>query len=606
MKKSLYEKSTGQDIPNKLEGKVTQDDILEKVKECYENLYNSAPSSESMNAIKGDISKSLRENILLSEAEVDKITPEIVKAAAANMKPFKSDVSGSYTSDVFLHGPDVMFNHLALIFKSFLIHGTISKEVLCCAFLPLYKGGLKNPEKFDSYRAIAGSSQLLKLFEYVILLLWGDRLTSDSLQFGFKKGVGTTQCSWLVMEVANYFIQRGEQVTACFLDCSKAFDKCYYDKLFSKMQAKNIPAIVIRALIFAYEEQKGWVRLCGQDSDQFKIANGTRQGSVLSPHLFSACYLDDLIAKLRKMDLGCHIAGLWFGVCAYADDLVLLCNNRDILQRMVTVCQDYGAEHNLVFSTDPDPRKSKTKCVLFTAHSIKSYPVKVVLDNKDLPWVDRVEHLGHILQQNGSMEADGSRARASFMSHANDIRDNLYFATPEQRVKAIQLYCCDGYGTMLWNFRSDYAESFFKAWNIQIRNSWKVSYMTHTYLVEDYFASGYLSLRNQIYSRYAKFVQKLSVSPSNEIRFLYKVLLSDPRSNIQKNVWFLNNLTSVDICKTSTYEVKQLLPVNITPVEDKWRLGLLTVFFNARKYKNYQLPNFNSQLEMFIESLCTT
>ena len=127
--------------------------------------------------------------------------------------------------------------------------------------------------------------------------------------------------------------------------------------------------------------------------------------------------------------------------------------------------------------------------------------MKVVLDNKDLPWVDRVEHLGHILQQNGSMEADGSRARASFMSHANDIRDNLYFATPEQRVKAIQLYCCDGYGTMLWNFRSDYAESFFKAWNIQIRNSWKVSYMTHTYLVEDYFASGYLSLRNQIYSR---------------------------------------------------------------------------------------------------------
>ena len=75
------------------------------------------------------------------------------------------------------------------------------------------------------------------------------------------------------------------------------------------MQAKNIPAIVIRALIFAYEEQKGWVRLCGQDSDQFKIANGTRQGSVLSPHLFSACYLDDLIAKLRKMDLGCQIAG---------------------------------------------------------------------------------------------------------------------------------------------------------------------------------------------------------------------------------------------------------------------------------------------------------
>ena len=80
MKKSLYEKSTGQDIPNKLEGKVTQDDILEKIKECCENLYNSAPSNESMNVIKGDISKSLRENILLSEAVVDMNTPETVKS----------------------------------------------------------------------------------------------------------------------------------------------------------------------------------------------------------------------------------------------------------------------------------------------------------------------------------------------------------------------------------------------------------------------------------------------------------------------------------------------------------------------------------------------
>ena len=399
--------------------------------------------------VKDDIYSCISDNVTLAVAEVEKITPNIVKAAAANMKPHKTDVSESFTSDVFLHGPDILFEHLTAIFKSFLTHGTISNEVLCCAFLPLYKGGVKNPEKFDSYRAIAGSSQILKLFEYVILILWGDRLTSDSLQFGFKKGVGTTECSWLVSEVANYFIQRGKNVTACFLDASKAFDKCYFDKLFLKMKAKNIPSIVIRSLIYAYEEQKGWVRLCGKDSEQFRIANGTRQGSVLSPHLFSACYLDELITNLRKLDIGCHIAGVWFGACAYADDIVLLSNNRDTLQKMVNVCQQYGADHNLTFSTDPDPKKSKTKCVLFTSENRKSYPVNISLDGKQLPWVDRIEHLGHILQQNGSMEADASRARASFMAKANDIRDNLYFASPEQRVQAIQLYCCDAYGSNL-------------------------------------------------------------------------------------------------------------------------------------------------------------
>ena len=118
-----------------------------------------------------------------------------------------------------------------------------------------FKGGLKNPATFDSYRAIAGGSQILKLFGYVILLIWGDNLDNDSLQFGFKAGVSTSQCTWLVNEVTNYYMRRGTAVTACLLDCSKAFDKCKFDVLFDKLVEKGLPAVAIRALIFIYEEQ---------------------------------------------------------------------------------------------------------------------------------------------------------------------------------------------------------------------------------------------------------------------------------------------------------------------------------------------------------------
>ena len=122
------------------------------------------------------------------------------------MKPGKTDVTGSFTSDVLLHGPDALFDNLAGIFRSFLIHGDVTLELLSCAFLPIFKGGLKNPNSSDSYRAIAGSSQILKLLDNVIILLWGDLLASDTLQFGFKKGTSTTQCSWLVMETAAYYL----------------------------------------------------------------------------------------------------------------------------------------------------------------------------------------------------------------------------------------------------------------------------------------------------------------------------------------------------------------------------------------------------------------
>ena len=98
----------------------------------------------------------------------------------------------------------------------------------------------------------------------------------------------------------------------------------------------------MRVLIYAYEEQKGWVRLADKNSEAFSIRNATRQGSVLSPYLFSSCYLDDLLVKLRGLRIGCHVAGMWMGATAYADDLALLAPDRATLQMMVSICEEYG------------------------------------------------------------------------------------------------------------------------------------------------------------------------------------------------------------------------------------------------------------------------
>ena len=75
--------------------------------------------------------------------EVAKVTGSKVKEACGKMKPGKADVTGSYSSDVFLNAPDSLFELLAAIFRSYLIHGTVTHQILSCAFLPLFKGGLK-------------------------------------------------------------------------------------------------------------------------------------------------------------------------------------------------------------------------------------------------------------------------------------------------------------------------------------------------------------------------------------------------------------------------------------------------------------------------------
>ena len=215
----------------------------------------------------------------------------------------------------------------------------MTASLLACSFLPLLKSALKDPADIGSYRAIAGSNLLLKLFEKVILLVWGHLLSSDSLQFGFKRKTSTTQCSWLVTEVVQYYLRHGSHPLVTLLDCSKAFDTCRFITLFTKLLEKGVPAIVVQVMMHIYEDQYAWVSWGSAKSDLFTITNGTRQGSVASPMLW-AIYCDPLIQELRDLGVGAHVGGIFMGVVMYADDLLLIAPTKGGMQQMLDVCED--------------------------------------------------------------------------------------------------------------------------------------------------------------------------------------------------------------------------------------------------------------------------
>ena len=95
-----------------------------------------------------------------------------------------------------------------------------------------------------------------------MLLLWGHLLASDTLAGD---------------EGSQSLPENGTPIIATLSDCSMAFDKCLFDLLFGKMLGR-IPAIVLRVLIFVYEEQIAWVKWVNARSRQFTISTGTRQG----------------------------------------------------------------------------------------------------------------------------------------------------------------------------------------------------------------------------------------------------------------------------------------------------------------------------------------
>ena len=107
------------------------------------------------------------------------------------------------------------------------------------------------------------------------------------------------------------------------------------------------------------------VKWNGAESNKFSVSNGVRQGAISSAILFSV-YIEDLIKLLKKSRLGCAIDDVYFGVFVYADDILLLSASRMGLQAMVNICDKYTADRNLKFGTNPNPKKSKTKCIAFS------------------------------------------------------------------------------------------------------------------------------------------------------------------------------------------------------------------------------------------------
>ena len=115
------------DLPETVAGANGEVEVCHKFKEVYCGLYNSADTSDEMVDIKEEVKAKTNQE---SVAEVNKITGEAVKTAVTMMKRGKCDVSGSYTTNALKNAPDIVYEHLASVYRSWLAHGTVSRPLL--------------------------------------------------------------------------------------------------------------------------------------------------------------------------------------------------------------------------------------------------------------------------------------------------------------------------------------------------------------------------------------------------------------------------------------------------------------------------------------------
>ena len=204
------------DVVNSIDGEA--ENVENHFANIYENLYTSVDDRADVL----EISKKLEHQInILSLNDVARVTPEVIKDAIKKLNAGKSDPSFCFSSDSFKAAPAILTENISNLFKIFLIHGHVSSVLLLATLLPLIKDKLGDHCSSKNYRSIAISSLFLKIFDWVVLLLYGFNLQLDDLQFGYQEGVSGTMCTWLALQTISHFLSNGSELFSCVMDMKK-------------------------------------------------------------------------------------------------------------------------------------------------------------------------------------------------------------------------------------------------------------------------------------------------------------------------------------------------------------------------------------------------
>ena len=121
--------------------------------------------------------------------EVARVTPSIVKEATSKLKSGKSDPVYSFSSDCIKVESEKLAELLSIIIQCYLIHGHVTRFLLLATLVPIIKDKLGSICNSKNYRSIAISSLILKLLDWIIILLFGSSLELHDLPFAYQPGI---------------------------------------------------------------------------------------------------------------------------------------------------------------------------------------------------------------------------------------------------------------------------------------------------------------------------------------------------------------------------------------------------------------------------------
>jgi hypothetical protein len=266
--------------------------------------------------------------------------------------------------------------------------------------------------------------------------------------------------------------------------------RCWYAKLFTIVKWKDSP------------------------SSSVQLSAGVRQGGVLSPLLFSN-FVDEVLEKLNRSSLGCHINRTCFNAVMYADDLLLMSISLNELQQMIDLCI---REFNAI---DMTINISKSFCMrIGNRHNINV--ANIEFQGEKIEWKSELRYLGIFLVCAKTFKCNLQQARQKYFGALNGIFSKIGTkASPAISLSLINSFCLPVllYGVESMKISSRNLNSLEFAYTAafgKIFGSYDKSVVRHCQ-----FYCGVLPITYNIDIRRLKFLNSLDTSRNLHINFLF-------------------------------------------------------------------------------------
>ena len=226
--------------------------------------------------------------------------------------------------------------------------------------------------------------------------------------------------------------------------------------------------------------------------------------------------------KLRNSNIGCRYRSEYMGVFGYADNLSLLCPSFSGMKEMLSICEQYAHDNNIMFNA------SKSQLIYFgknkdQTHTIKP-PLRMQYGQLTL-YAEKCIHLGNAVSSNSTERSLIDSAITELNIKTNNLLSEFSFSESSTLSRLFSSYRMNVYGSLLWRYNYHYnIKRFTISWRKAIRRLWKIPYRTHNALVH------HINKCNSI----------VSILEKRCVKFLWNLLNSD-------------NVSFSRMCKYSVY-----------------------------------------------------